>query len=301
MSEIVQTQETGTQSEGSTGVDTLVSDAVPTSPESGGAAEARKEVLISDLGLDEDMLSNPSLKDIPNARELVKSFIHSQKLTGHDKIVLPGKDATDEDWANVYNKLGRPKEAADYGLKAREGISEDLVSQEGVDAYSQFAHKAGLTTKQANDSLNFFTDMQVAVQEADNQATIDRNTSNIDSLKADFGNAFETNIGIVSSFLSNIEGGDEFRSTLNEAKLGTSPVVIKTLLKLASAFGEDRLEGMDKMNTLHGSSLTPEAAAAELHELDKNEGLYNKNHVDHQKLVARRAQLLRDMHPEDVA
>ena len=39
-------------------------------------------------------------------------------MIGADKVAIPGKHATDDDWNVVYTKLGRPNEAKDYNLAA---------------------------------------------------------------------------------------------------------------------------------------------------------------------------------------
>ena len=296
MNDVAQTQETATPTEGSTGVDASVSDAGSTSPESG--APAAREFLLSDIGLPDDLRSDASLKDIKNVSELAKSFIHAQKMVGAEKFVVPGKDATDDDWGKVYNQLGRPKDAESYGLKPREGVAEGIISKEGVDGYAQFAHSKGFNTKQANAGLDFYTDMKIAEQAAKQEATDQRNAANIESLKTEFGNSFDKNVQIASSLVNNLKNGDELRQEIDKAGLGTSPVVIKALVELASHFGEDRLEGLDKMNSGSAGSLTPEQAAEELSELDKNKALYDRGHVDNAKLVAKREKLLRDMYPD---
>ena len=297
MNDVAQTQETATQTEGSTGVDTSVSDAGATSPESG--APAAREFLLSDMGLPDDLRSDPSIVDIKNVAELAKAHINTKKLVGAEKIVVPGKDATEDDWGKVYGLLGRPKTPVEYGLNPREGVSEEIISKEGVDAYAQFAHSKGFNTKQANAGLDFYTDMKIAEQAAKQEATDQRNAANIESLKTEFGNSFDKNVQIASSLLNNLKNGDELRQELDKAGLGTSPALIKTLVELASSFGEDRLEGLDKMDSGSAGSLSPAQAEAELHELDKNKALYDRGHIDNAKLVAKREKLLRDMYPDD--
>ena len=57
--------------------------------------------------LPEDLRNNPSLKNFNDVGGLAKSYVHAQRMIGADKIALPNQNSTDEDWANVYNKLGR--------------------------------------------------------------------------------------------------------------------------------------------------------------------------------------------------
>ena len=62
------------------------------------------KTLIPDTYKDEKALQN--FQDMDG---FVKSYLHSQKLVGADKIPIPNKYATDEDWNAVYEKLGKPK------------------------------------------------------------------------------------------------------------------------------------------------------------------------------------------------
>ena len=47
-----------------------------------------------------------SLSNFNNMEDLLKSYKHAQSLVGADKIAIPNKHATDEDWNEVYKKLG---------------------------------------------------------------------------------------------------------------------------------------------------------------------------------------------------
>ena len=55
-----------------------------------------------------------TLQNFQDMDGFVKSFLHSQKLVGAEKIPIPNKYATDEDWNAVYEKLGRPKSSDGY-------------------------------------------------------------------------------------------------------------------------------------------------------------------------------------------
>ena len=61
--------------------------------------------------LAEDIKTDKSLASIKDVNSLAKSYIHAQKLVGVEKIPLPNKHATEEDWNVVFDKLGRPKSA----------------------------------------------------------------------------------------------------------------------------------------------------------------------------------------------
>ena len=67
--------------------------------------------------LPEDLRVEPSLRNFTDPASLAKSYVHAQRMIGADKIPLPGKTATDEDWANVWSKLGRPQAPSEYQLQ----------------------------------------------------------------------------------------------------------------------------------------------------------------------------------------
>ena len=55
-------------------------------------------------GLPEDLRSEPSLKNFTNAGDLAKSYLHAQRMVGADKIPVPGKHSTEEDWNMIYSR-----------------------------------------------------------------------------------------------------------------------------------------------------------------------------------------------------
>ena len=58
-------------------------------------------------GLAEDIRNEPSLQNIQDVDQLAKGYVHEQRMVGADKIPLPNKHATDEDWNQFYSRLGR--------------------------------------------------------------------------------------------------------------------------------------------------------------------------------------------------
>ena len=98
--------------------------------------------------LPEDLRNEPSLKNLTDAGSLAKSFVHAQRMIGADKVALPGKSATDEEWRGVYSKIGMPAEASGYEYEA------DFDEQEHQ-SFRAAAHAAGLNVKQAQAMASF--------------------------------------------------------------------------------------------------------------------------------------------------
>ena len=94
-----------------------------------------------------------SLQNFSNMDDFVKSYLHSQRLVGADKIPVPNKMATDEDWKAVYDRLGRPETPDGYKYNLPK---ETKLEEKTLKAFSEEAHKLGLLPKQAEGIINYY-------------------------------------------------------------------------------------------------------------------------------------------------
>ena len=62
-----------------------------------------QETNFKDL-IPEGFKEEKALDNFNNMEDFVKSYLHAQKLVGADKIPVPNKHATDEDWNEVFKK-----------------------------------------------------------------------------------------------------------------------------------------------------------------------------------------------------
>ena len=63
-----------------------------------------QETNFKDL-IPEGFKEEKALDNFNNMEDFVKSYLHAQKLVGADKIPVPNKHATEEDWNEVFKKL----------------------------------------------------------------------------------------------------------------------------------------------------------------------------------------------------
>ena len=89
--------------------------------------EQPKEVNFKDL-IPENFREEKALDNFNNMEDFVKSYLHAQKLVGADKIPVPNKHATEEDWNEVFKRLGAPSDPNDYkyDFKDQEMDSEQV-------------------------------------------------------------------------------------------------------------------------------------------------------------------------------
>ena len=89
-------------------------------------------------GLSDELRADKSLENIKDISSLAKSYIHAQKLVGADKIPVPNKHATEQDWDAVYKRLGRPDTPDGYKYNLPE---DQNVNAEALKTFSDHAHK----------------------------------------------------------------------------------------------------------------------------------------------------------------
>ena len=104
----------------------------------------------------EEYREEKSLQNFNKMDDFVKSYLHSQKLVGLDKIAVPNKHATDEDWKQVYKKLGSPETAEAYKYSLPEGHA---VPEDTLKSFSEEAVKLGLLPNQADGIMKYYNEV----------------------------------------------------------------------------------------------------------------------------------------------
>ena len=64
--------------------------------------------------LPEDVKQDPSMQAIQTVDNLAKSYVNAQKMIGADKIIVPNKYAEENEWKDVFTKLGLPESPDKY-------------------------------------------------------------------------------------------------------------------------------------------------------------------------------------------
>jgi hypothetical protein len=199
-------------------------------------------------------------------------------MVGADKIILPNKYATEDEWGNIYSKLGRPEAPDKYEVKLPEksGISEEFLS--GI---KQTAYKAGLNSKQVNEFVNFYNGQLELSQKNIQELTQKEIEKDIGALKQEWGAAYDSKIKAAQVALKEFGGPDIFKY-LEESGLHTDTKLAKLFAKIGESLGEDKGIGGEKSTS---NMLTPDEANRELSNLWSNPAYTDKGHPDHDRLV----------------
>ena len=188
----------------------------------------------------EDYKEEKSLQNFSNMDDFVKSYLHSQKLVGADKIPVPNKMATDDDWKAVYDRLGRPETPDGYKYDLPK---ETKLEEKTLKAFSEEAHKLGLLPKQAQGIINYYNSLAEQTEQA---ATVNEEAARAEAeveLRKEYGPAYDLKIAQARNLATNTFGSDFLRNTklADGSVLGNHPQVVRAFADLASKMSEDSI------------------------------------------------------------
>jgi len=222
-----------------------------------------------------------ALQNFTSIDDFVKSYLSAQRLVGANKVAIPNKMATDEDWEEVYSKLGRPAKPEDY----KYSFSEEEINQDQLKNFNETAHRIGLLPKQAERIIKFYNEMNTQA-EVDNQKAFEaKQAEAMTDLKKEFGPTYTKRLDQAKKLAVETLGNDMLNNTVlkDGSRLGDNVQVIKAFSMLADKLSEDEIIKGEGSNYQTASEIEKEIA-----ELTEDGSPYwQKTHPNHAKTVDR--------------
>jgi hypothetical protein len=238
------------------------------------------------------------IKDIPT---LAKSYISSQKMIGADKVALPGKNATPEQWNEFYSKVGRPETHDKYGDPDYAKIAPNIqVDKAQLAEVKKTFHGLGLSDAQARGVLEMYYRRVDGELKAKSESTKAMQEASVSELKREYGEKWDAKLQTAQGVLKKFgDEGGEFTKFLDESGLGNDVRLIRLLTKVGEAMLEDTAKGRGPGLAVGEAA----AAAAEIKQLSMDEdfqrALNTANHAGHRDAVDKWYELHRQAHPEE--
>jgi len=239
------------------------------------AAKSWKEAI------SQEFRNDPNIEKFTEIDALAKSYINATQMIGKDKVAVPNKNSTEEQWNEVFDKLGRPASADKYTLDVKSDIVP--LNEGDVKQFAENAHKLGLSNKQAQGVLEFYKNN---MESNAHQSKVDTETSQAQAeqqLRKEWGRDFEANVkraGALAKANLNTEILD--LELKNGMRVGDHPEMIKGFAKIASLLTEDKIMSPEDENASKTSDIESEISSI----MDNKDGPYwNKQHPDHDKMV----------------
>lgn len=190
--------------------------------------------------LPDDLKAEPSIQHFTDFPTLIKSFVNAQKTIGAEKIAIPGKTATDEDWMNnVYKKLGLPESKEKYEVKPHEALANE---KEFVDKFKDLALQTGILPKQGQKLLDFIGESMKGVNEKSQSYVKAEQEKDIKALQVEWGKAYDSKLKLAKVALDRY-GDDNLKKLLDVTGLGNNSAIIKAFSKMGENLSEDTIVG----------------------------------------------------------
>lgn len=237
-------------------------------------------------GADELTLGYAQNKGWQNPLEAVKSYQNLEKLLGADRagrtVVMPGENATPEEKAAFYEKLGRPTTPADYGIKPGEG-----GDPKAVEPFLNKFHELGLSKFQAEELTKFTGDMakqQEAAKASQQAATF---AADDQALRSEWGAAYDQNVMAARASVQAL-GLDAATIDKISGTLGHK-ATMELFSKIGSKTGESSFVTGDPGN--FSGAMTPAQAKAQIKELQADRAFIKLYTAGNAEAKAKMAQL----------
>jgi len=232
--------------------------------------------------LPEELKNEPTLENYKDVESLAKTVVHQQKMMGN-RIPMP---KTDEERAELYEKLGRPKDAAEYAVDIPE-THQQYFKEESMGEFKNVAHKIGLN----NDQVKALVDYQV--EQINNELQLQGSGLDVQrtevekNLKQEWGFDYDKNLRSAQRAL-HVYGDDDIKELMN-TEMGNHPAVIKMFSRLGKEITEDMAQ-----NTQNNSlSVSPLDAKSEIQQIMANNkhAYFDASNPEHKNAVEHMRQL----------
>lgn len=259
-----------------------------TATESTESTEATQETVEKTWrdDLPDELKGIKTLEKFKDVSGLAKSYVETEKYF-EGAVLIPGENASEEDWNSFYGKLGRPDTPEDYEFdkfELPEGMSYDNDFEK---EFLGLAHKNGLNNGQVkefydwwnNKSKGLFVDNQVQAENTIQKAEIE--------LRADWGRQYDEKLAGVQRLVDQYATSED-KQYLDESGIGNNPHLAKFLDRIAKDFGEGKHLGDPKVNAFTDPESAAQAKKAFYNDTssDDYKAYFDAKHPRHKEVAA---------------
>ena len=232
------------------------------------------------------------LKRFTDVPSLAKGYMNAFNLVARDKIPVPQNE---QEFEEVYNRLGRPQDAKGYELKINPEYPDTFHKQmEGnQDWFKSIAHKHGLNKTQAQRMYSEYTDLVYKQQKAMNDKVQGEMVQALNTLKDEYGPAFDGKMVLANRAIDTV-GGESLIKIFEESGLGRHPAVVKAFIKIGEMLGEETALDLDGPGGEANADLD-----AQIAEIQSDPAYLDAKNPQQKILVAKLQRLMAKRYPEE--
>lgn len=219
-----------------------------------------------------------------NYANLMKSYVHQRKMVGADTVTLPNENWDDGQRDDFWGKLGATKDANEIKFENPEG--DNALDAAIVEKFKNFAIDNRIPANMAGAALKFMQEETVSNLAAQGEATAASIKEGLDSVKAEWGQAYEQKLGLAQRVLNEVVKDDSINELMKNPTYGSNPQIMKMLAGLGEKlFKEDTVTGGGSATV--GGKLSPAEAKEEIGRImkDRSHPYFLKDHGGHEAAV----------------
>lgn len=228
--------------------------------------------------LPEELRGEASLTNVADVPTLVKNYINAQKMIGADKVAIPGKHASENDWREVQHKLGLPRDSKEYVVELEK---DSKLDKDFFEKFKGKAYEFGVMPAQAKKMAEWFDKLNQEVLSDSDKSAKQNVINEMNGLKKEWGNNYDQNI--LRARAAVLEFADQnTQKFIKEAGLTTNPHFIKLMTKVGETMSEDSLK-RHVSSTTSVNELSPGQANEKIAEIKANSKhpYWNPEHENH--------------------
>lgn len=227
--------------------------------------------------LPEELRDDSSLSTITSLDGLVKGYVHAQRSFGKDKISVPDKHATEDDWKGLFGKLGNPEKLEDYQLSLGDDVKMD---EEVLNKVKAVAHSKGILPWQFEAIVKEFNSVAGSMEEAALTEFQAQKEREVNELKETWGKGFDGQVkranAAMRHFLPEAKDQEAFIKTVGSS----NPAALKLLAKASELLKDDDFLGQGDGTSI-GMSKAQALEKANTMRADKSHPFNNPSHPNH--------------------
>ena len=228
----------------------------------GGAGDKGGGAAHWSLSLPEDLRGHEFVKGSKDLADFTKQSINQAALVGRKGVILPKEGAAAEDWNQVYDAIGRPKDITGYKVPERaDKVAYTDTDKKFIEQMLPGLHKAGLNQQQLDGTVTAYNTVMAEVDKQ-YKAFADDSSKALDK---EWGDKKPAMLAAAEKFAQKV-WGDNFENMRRMPVPGVGflldhPMVIKALATAGQAMSEDGFGGAGGGNG-NDPFASPEAAKA---------------------------------------
>lgn len=237
------------------------------------------------LTVEPEILKSPMFQSVKDMNDVVKGYFHAQKLVGADKVVVPTKASSPEQWKEYYMKGGLPATIEDYKAEFPASI-EDKEFQANL---TKKAYELNVRPDQLQAlvaEMEGYNDKLVQGYEAEQKQNMINTAA---ELKKEWGGDYQRNL-LQSQRVIKHFGGDEMLEKVMQSQLANDGDFLRLMQKISGSLTKEDTFQQDVVARFGTSA---EEAQKQLNAIyaDPKGAYFDENHAQHRDTVAKMLQL----------